>query len=138
MRNNGLSFIASILIGFPVSADPQKGPVLTGKDTGDNIELRLVAARVDRTRGQFLHAKFVPVKGEQKEFDFRFPGHSFTTHETTLMNVVYSCTATRQNLGNEWKDASLQAVFSVPKDLRATMNDFSHWYVVSIKVPDKK
>src|SRR5437899_2389524 len=112
MRNMTLSFVATVLICYQASADPEKGQVLIGKDTADNIEVRLIAARVDETRGQFLHAKFVPGKGEQKEFEIRFPGHSLTTHETTLMNVIYSCTAPRREIGKDWKEASLGAVFS--------------------------
>jgi hypothetical protein len=138
MRNMALSFLALVVISFTVSAEPEKGQVLTSKVTTENIEVRLLAALVDETRGQFLHAKFVPLKGEQKEFEIRFPGHSHTTHETTIMNVIYSCTAARQQLGKNWKDASLEAVFSIPKDFRAQWNDFSHWYVVSIKVPERK
>ncbi len=151
MRNMALSFIALLLICFPVSADPEKGKVLTGKDTADNIEVRLVAAMIDHTRGQFLHAKFVPLKGGRKEIEVRFPGHSLTTHETTIMNIIYSATGVREfhrkahrhnikdaGTGTEWSEPSLDVVFSIPKDLRATWNDYSHWYLVSIKLRDKK
>jgi hypothetical protein len=133
MRNMALSFVASILICSPTLADPEKEQVLTEKDTTDNIEVRLVAAKIDNTRGQFLHAKFVPLKGEKKELEVRFPGHSLTTHETTIMNIIYSVTGVRefhrkpqtQNIKDggadkEWCEASLGVVFSVPKDLRAT------------------
>ena len=40
-----------------------------------------------------------------------------------------------QQLGHSWKEASLEAVFSVPKE---KVGDFSRWYIVSIKVRDKK
>ena len=150
MRTMALSLIASVLICFPVPAI-EKGKVLTGKDTADNIQVRLVAAMIDNTRGQFLHAKFVPLKGEKKEIEVRFPGHSFTTHETTIMEIIYSATGVleyrrkpqAQNIKGggkrtEWSEASLDVVFSIPKDLRATWNDYSHWWLVSIKVRDKK
>jgi hypothetical protein len=125
--------------------------VLTGKDTADNIEVRLVAAEIDNTRGQFLHAKFVPLKGEEKEIEVRFPGHTLTTHETTIMEIIYSATGVREShrkphtenikdagTDTEWSEASLDVVFSIPKDLRATGNDYSHWSLVSIKLRDKK
>jgi hypothetical protein len=135
-------------------ADSEKGQeVLTGKATTDNMEVRLVAAKVSNARGQNLLAKFVPLKGEQKEFTVRFPAHSHTTHETTIMNVIYSSTAPRQGLlhnlqsspasikapgmDKDWKEASLEVVLSLPKDFGGHY-DFSHWYVVSIKVRDKK
>lgn len=151
MRNMALAFIASVLVCLPEPAAPEKGRVLTGKDTADNIQVRLVAAKIDNTRGQFLHAKFVPLKGEEKEIEVRFPGHTLTTHETTIMEIIYSATGVRefhrklhaQNIKDagkdtEWSEASLNVVFSIPKDLRATWNDYSHWYLVSIKVRDKK
>lgn len=152
MRNMVLSFIATVLICFPMFADPaKKGKVLTGKDTADNMQVRLVAAKIDKTRGQFLHAKFVPLKGKEKEIEVRFPGHTLTTHETTIMAIIYSATGVREfhrkppshrikDAGKvtEWSEASLNVVFSIPKDLRATWNDYSHWYLVSIEIRNKK
>jgi len=61
-------------------ADSEKEQVLlTDKDTADNIEVRLVAAKVSDSRALNLVAKLVPLKGEQKEFTVRFPAHSHTT-----------------------------------------------------------
>jgi hypothetical protein len=151
MRNMTLSLITSVLSSFPVSADPEKGHVLTAKVTPDNMEVRLIAAKIDNTRGGFLHAKFVPLKGEGKEIEVRFPGHTFTTHETTIMQIIYSGTGVREfhrkphtrnikdaGKDTEWSEASINVVFSIPKDLRATWNDYSHWYLVSMKIRDKK
>ena len=45
MRNMALAFIASVLVCLPEPAAPEKGRVLTGKDTADNIQVRLVAVQ---------------------------------------------------------------------------------------------
>jgi hypothetical protein len=138
MHNTALSVIASVLGCLPVSTAAEQGQVLTGKDTADNIEIRLVAAKVSETRGQNLLATFVPLKGEQKEVTVKFPAHSHTTHETTLINIIYSSTAPDRDLSRDLKAASLEVVFSVPKDFLEHPNDLSRWYLVSVKVRDKK
>jgi hypothetical protein len=129
--------VAAIFFASPSGAGDSQGRVFTGKDTANNIEVRLIGAKISESRALNLMAKFALLKGEPKEFIVSFPAHSHTTHETTLMNIVRSCTpgpGSGQNW-HDWKEATLEAVFSVPKDRR---DEFSHWYLISIRVRGEK
>src|SRR5258707_12156215 len=60
-------------------------------DTTTNRTVRLVGGVIGQTPGQNLGAKFVEMKPTPgMEFGARFPAHSHTNHETTLMNIIYS------------------------------------------------
>jgi hypothetical protein len=106
-------------------------PILT-KDITDNVRVRLVAAKISETRGQNLMVQFVTLDDRKKEIVVTFPGHSHTTHETTLMNAARSCVEWTDQQ-RDWQQAKLDAVFSIPKDTQGYVTDFTRWYLVSIK-----
>ena len=104
------------------------------KKTAANVRVKLVAARISETRGQNLEAKFaiVDAKGTT-EIVVRFPGHSYTTHEATLMAVIRFCVDwTRPKDHHAWHKATVGAEFSVPKDAQGRVFDFSHWWLVRL------
>ena len=113
---------------------------LETKDLVENIKVRLVAVAISRTRGQNLVAKLIvlnPESRKNEEIIVRFPSHSHTPHETTLMNIIDSCTdwSLPESI-YEWHRAKMNIVFSVPKDAGGYNGDsqyYDRWFVISIK-----
>ena len=109
----------------------EDGKVLTGQITG-NRRLQLTGAQISITRGQFLEATFVVV-GSTNTIDVRFPAHSHTPYETTLMNVVRgSVDWTTPTDPYQWHKAKSEVVFSAPTNSAGYVTDFSRWFLVSL------
>ena len=125
------------------------GPPLTDKIVG-NVKVQLVAAKTSETRGQYLVARFKTVdEPEVREIEVRFPSHSFKTHETTLRNLVHSCTARGRPLPNQpqplypantWIEATVDAFFSIPKDgaTSGAAGSLDNCYFLSFQVKPKE
>ena len=125
------TFLALLLLATSAHAAEK---ILT-KDIADNREVRLVAASIARSRGQNLVASFVGVGDENGTvFRIRFPAHSHTTHETTLMNIIRSSVDWEDGT-ERWKKAKYITTFSIPKNVKNSVNDLTHWYFVSLHVP---
>jgi hypothetical protein len=126
---------AALILGLTVAAAPcgEDAKILT-KDISGNRKLLLTGAQVSITRAQFLEATF-NVVGSTNTVDVRFPAHSHTPHETTLMNVVTaSVDWTTPADPHEWHKARSAAVFSAPTNSVGYVTDFSRWFLVSLNV----
>ena len=139
MRVIPVILIAIFINQLPVAANAQPKSVLT-KDVTGNREVRLLAARVSQRRGQNLEAKFAVVgSAKTSEVVIRFPCHSHTTHETTLMKIVSSCVEwSEPKSRHEWHDAKISVIFSLPKDASGYVTNFEKWWLVSLDLPKKK
>jgi hypothetical protein len=127
---------------WPTAAAPAD-PVRVN-DLKDNVQVRLVAAKVSEGRGQELMAKFETLDEARKEILVGFPAHSFTTHEQTLMSIIWGCIdhpAPRVAGWRKVKDG-VEAIFSVPKDgihgYGARGETYERCYLVSLKLGGKK
>jgi uncharacterized protein YaiE (UPF0345 family) len=99
---------------------------------------KLIAAAISGARGQNLIAKFIEIKPNAgKEMSVLFPAHSFTTHETTLMNIIRSSVSWTNGDDHKWHEARLDVIFSIPQDSPNYEYHFNRWYLVSLQVPDK-
>lgn len=104
------------------------------KDITGNRKLLLTGAKISITRGQFLEASF-SVVGSTNAVDVRFPAHSHTPHETTLMNVVSaSVDWTTPADPYQWHKANSEALFSAPTNSVGYVTDFSRWFLVSLNI----
>jgi hypothetical protein len=127
MRYVALAFALIVATAFA----SEDGKVLTNEITG-NRQLRLTGAQISITRGQFLEATFIVV-GSTNTVGIRFPAHSYTPHETTLMTVVESCIDwTTPADPYQWHKARNEAVFSAPTNSAGYVTDFSRWFLVSL------
>jgi hypothetical protein len=104
-------------VGLAVLCPPaatMADPVEAGAVKG-NVEVRLLAARTSDRRGQELIAKFETRDKARAEVLVRFPSHSFTTHESTLMGLIQGCVERDPGPGG-WRSVKggVEAVFSVP------------------------
>jgi len=106
----------------------------------DNRTVRLVASRRSETVGQNLIAKFVEVSpAPGKEVVVRFPAGGFTAHEATLKNLIEFCTPLPDGaLAEDWHDARFEVILSIPKDAEGQRLDFARWYLVRLRMQDKK
>jgi hypothetical protein len=134
-----LFFLAVLFCATVTAAEDKR---VLAKDITDNRKVRLIAAQISTTRGQNLMAKFVDSDSKtNQEFIVRFPSHSHTTHEVTLMRIVESCvdwSAPKDRY--EWHDATCEVTFSVPKDAGGYHGESEHydrWFLLSIKIPQK-
>jgi len=136
MRGIDLVFLMLATVAL-AGAQEESARVLTDK-IRDNHRVRLTAARVSQARGQNLEARFVDVKAPDAEPTWiRFPAHSFTPHETTLMNIVRSSVNWDEpESPYEWHKATLHAVFSIPEDASGYVTDYVKWWFVGFRPPD--
>ena len=127
-----------------VSAHAQQSPDhtdtrrVTLKDLSDNIRLRLVAAKISRTRGQYLMIELARISGvgETERIGVHFPSHSHTPHVATLRAIVNSCVKwNKPKDRHEWHQATKRAVFSAPNDSEWDLTDFEKWWLVSLQCP---
>ncbi len=127
-----MRYIALTLVFIVATAlAGEDGKVLTGQITG-NRQLRLTGAQISPSRGQFLEATFVVV-GSSNTVGIRFPAHSHTPHETTLMNVVTgSVDWTAPADPYQWHKAKNDVIFSAPTNSAGYVTDFSRWFLVSL------
>ena len=110
------------------------GEILT-KDITGNRTVRLVGFRISQQRGQNLCATLVDTtRPNGTKFEVRFPSHSHTTQETTLMNIIYSSASFKKN-PYELHAPQFEVVFSIPRNAQGYVTDFTQWYIVSIKLP---
>jgi len=135
MRTIPLVFLV-LATGVLAGAQEEPARVLTDK-IKDNHQVRLTEARISQARGQSLEARFVDVKAPDAEpFWIRFPAHSFTPHETTLMNIVRSSVNwDAPESRYESHEATLHAVFSIPKIARGYVTDYTKWWFVGFRPP---
>lgn len=109
---------------------------VTVHDPSDNIRVRLVAAKISKSRGQYLQILVVRLDGagETERLGFRFPAHSHTPHVATLAAIVKSCVKWDEPQDrHEWHQATNRAVFFVSKDARQPFADFEKWTLVSLQ-----
>ncbi len=109
---------------------------VTVHDLSDNIRVRLIAAKISKSRGQYLQILVVRLDGagETGRLGFRFPAHSHTPHEATLAAIVKSCVRWDEPKDrHEWHQATNRAVFSIPKDAQQPIADFEKWTLVSLQ-----
>jgi hypothetical protein len=139
------------MLGFltPALASQEEAPKEPGgerlplaKDLSKNIKARLLEAKLSVTRGQNLIAKFVttsPGPDPAKEFTVRFPSHSHTTHEMTLMSVIEGCVDWKAGDpdAHQWHPATVTATFSVPAGVEGYVTDYSKWFLHSFEPPKK-
>ena len=127
---------------FLVRAHAQKSPDHidtrreTLEDLSDNIRVRLVAAKISKSRGQYLEILVVRLDGagETERLGFRFPAHSHTPHEATLAAIVKSCvTLNEPKFRYEWQQTTNRAVFLIPKDAQQGFANFEKWRLVSLQ-----
>jgi len=141
--------MANILIASAAIAHevPKKDNDAQTKDLADNRKVRLVGGVIGQTPGQNLGAKFVEIeptgsmagdfRTTGKEFAVRFPAHSHTTHETTLMNIIYSAVPLGKDPYKP-REPQFEVIFSIPKDAQERVPDFDRWYLDSIKPLEAK
>jgi hypothetical protein len=135
-RHLPLLGFALLLLGLP-RAHGDDGRVLTSDVAPQNMEVRLVAAAISPARGQNLLARLVPVRAADGDpVLVRFPAHSHTTHETTIMNLVRACVdwdgrpAPSDRMNPRWAPAVRRAVFSTPRDGTSRTDDLHRTYFV--------
>lgn len=101
-------------------------------ETPTPIRVRLVSARVSERRGRNLEVQFERVDNKEKLVR-RFPAHSFTPHEATLIRIIRSCV--ELNKGESPQDWSLstraEAVFMIPPEPHG--NSFEKWRLVELR-----
>ena len=109
---------------------------VTLNDLSDNIRVRLVAAKISKTRGQYLEIELVQLSGagETGRIFVKFRSHSHTPHVATLRAIVRSCVNWNDPQSKyEWHQATTKAVFSIPKDTQWDLTDFEKWWLVSFQ-----
>lgn len=109
---------------------------VTLHDLSDNIRVRLVAAKISKTRGQYLEIDLVRLSGagETGRIVVNFQSHSNTPHVATLRAIVNSCVTWNEPQNtHEWHQARKRAVFSIPKDTQGSLTDFEKWWLVSLQ-----
>lgn len=94
-------------------------------------------------RGGNLEAKFVDLGSKtRREFIVRFPSHSHTTHEVTILSIIRSCVDWETPKDIEaWHDAKAEVIFSLPQDAEGYNGSYEHysqWFLVSLKLPSAK
>ncbi len=102
----------------------------------DNIRVRLVAAKISKTRGQYLEIDLVQLSGagETGRLVVWFPSFCHTTHVATLRAIVGSCAIWNEpQNSHEWRQATKRAVFSIPKATQWALTDFEKWWLVSFQ-----
>jgi hypothetical protein len=125
------ALILALIVAPAVGGEDAK--ILT-KDIRGNRKLLLTGAQISITRAQFLEATFIEVASTNTIF-VRFPAHSHTPHETTLMNIVKSCVDwTTPPDAHQWHKAKGEAVFSAPTNSAGYVTDFSKWFLVSLSI----
>jgi hypothetical protein len=128
-----LLFVALVLA---TSAYGQEKEILA-KDLTENFQVKLLAAKISETRGQYLIAKFLetsPKSGRGREFVVAFPAHSFTPHEQTIIAVIKSCVAWDSSKDPyEFHEATGEVIFSIPKDIDGRPLEFKRWFLISIR-----
>jgi hypothetical protein len=115
-------------------ADPVEAGAVKG-----NVEVQLVAARTSDRRGQELIAKFETRDKARAEVLVRFPAHSFTTHENTLMRLIAGCVERDPGAGG-WRPVKggVAAVFSVPAGGANDRDTLERCFLVSLEVKSDK
>ena len=117
----------------PDRADTRR---VTLNDLSDNIRVRLVAAKISKTRGQYLIIELARISGagETERIGVHFPSHSHTPHVATLRAIVNSCVKWNEPKDrHEWHQTMKRAVFSVPNDTEWDLTDFEKWWLVSLQ-----
>jgi len=107
---------------------------------GGNRKLLLTGARISSARGQSLEADFIQVGSTNtNSILVRFPSHSHTPHETTLMNIIVSSVNwTTPADAHRWHKAESEVVFSAPTNSVGYVTDLSRWFLVGLRagLPD--
>ena len=112
--------------------------VLTGRVTGNHLVL-LTHARISESRGQNLEGKLTIIGGERagEVISVRFPAHSHTTHETTLMNIIRaSIDWSPPESRYQWHEAGMPAVLSVPTGAQGSLTEYDQWWFVRFESKD--
>ena len=135
--------VALIAIAVFLVRSPAQQPLdgtdthrVTVHDLSDNIRVRLVAAKISKTRGQYLEIDLVRLGGadETGRLVVRFPSHSHTPHVATLRAIVRSCVNWNEpRNAHESHQAATKVVFSIPKDTQWDHTDFEKWWLVSLQ-----
>jgi hypothetical protein len=125
------AFMLALIVAAALGGEDAK---IFTKDISGNRKLLLTGAQISITRAQFLEATFVE-GGSTNTIDVRFPAHSHTPHETTLMNIIRSCVDwTTPADPHQWHKAKSEAVFSAPTNTVGYVTDFSKWFLVSLNL----
>ena len=136
MNTYGLyALVVAIMVLWPSAAMPDD-PVRV--DDLNNIRVRFIAAKKSESRGQNLIAKFETQDKDRKEFVIVFPSHSFTTHESTLMSIVGTCSG-REVDNSGWTKAKsgVEAVYSIPVGGVKDYSMLEQCYLVTLVINDK-
>lgn len=109
---------------------------VTLRDLDDNIRVRLVAAKISKTRGQYLIIELARISGagETGRIVVSFKSRSNTPHVATLRAIVNTCVNWNEPQNrNEWHQATKRAVFSIPNLTEWDLVDFEKWWLVSLQ-----
>lgn len=134
-----MKFLIGLSLVLAAAAQADNPNVLT-KDITDNRTVKLISAKRSEVRGQNLVARFLEVGKEQgPEIVVKFPAHSHTTRETSLMNIIGSCVDWQRDRGaNDWNAAKFEATFSIPRDAKGYVTHFERWYFIAFGPPRAK
>lgn len=120
----------------------QPSKPLTVNQIRGNHQIQLIDFYFSETRGRNLIGVFQALdkksnektkeKSNEKKLIFKFPAHSFTPHEATIINVVKWSAPWKEKMNGKKMELTLFPVFSVPQDGMKTY-DFSRWYLIRIE-----